>query len=487
MGEVLKREQFSFTDVDVSPERRILTNLITRTEFLREYTSDSFHFETPVAGIIAQWVREYFNEYNQSPGSYIEQIFLEKKENMRSGDIEEVGRLLKSLSDTQNGEFNLEYELRSADTFFKKRALTKLKDKLIDHIGSGDLEAALHSVTGYKSPGRDLRIGVDFLSDPMAIDQAFADETPHLFKYDDAVGKVVGGIYPGEVTGLMARTGFGKTWWLLYTAMLATRSGYDTLFVSLEMSKDEVLKRAWQMRLQRGALNDFGGYTEISIFEETAGSKGNTEEFTLYNDHGKKEPKFYRPVLHNVPVTPITAEEAKQHQKELKLMWQEREMKIWAYPTGTLTIAKLRGDVDNERQKYGFKPRVIVVDYPRILSKAGNDEYRLRIENLWIELKQWASEENIAIVGGLQVTGDKLSSGHRPSMESIPEAKAINNHVASLFTLWDAAGDSAQNLLRISNLKSRFAQRSNKDAIVSYSYRIGQPHVASILSSQLSI
>ena len=488
----MDRTQFSFTDVDVSPERRVLINLITRSEFIREYTHKSFFFETTVSDIVAGWAMDHFIEFQKAPGSYIEHIFLGKKESMQPTVIEEVGRLLNSLSDESGNseDFDLEFELQQADRFFVKRSMIQLKDATDAALARGDTEKYHSLITGYKKPGRETRKGADFLSDPDEIREAFQDVTPYLFKYPEALGTVIDGIYPGEVTGLMGRTGFGKTWWLLWTAMLATQAGYDTIFVSLEMPKHEIVKRAWQMKLRMGKLHGGSHFTEIANFEEAGVEErpGGDSMFDAPTDsHNLRQDAFYRPVLSSIAVNPINIEDAITAQEDLKLFWQERELKIWAYPTNSLTIQKLRADVNDERTKKNFKPKVVVIDYPRILSKNGQDDYRLRIEQLWIELKQWAGEDQLAVVGGLQVTGDKLSSGRRPSMESIPEAKAINNHVAQLFTLWDAPGDAAQKLMRVSSLKSRYASMTGSDAVVSYSYTIGQPHIHSILSRQLSI
>ena len=107
----MNKDQFNFTEVDASPERRIVTNLITRTEFIREYTATSFHFETQVAGLIANWALEYFLEFNEAPKQYIERIFLEKKETLRPEIAETAGRFLKSLSDEAPDDVNMEFRM----------------------------------------------------------------------------------------------------------------------------------------------------------------------------------------------------------------------------------------------------------------------------------------------------------------------------------------------------------------------------------------
>lgn len=73
-----------------------------------------------------------------------------------------------------------------------------------------------------------------------------------------------GGLAPGAVTVLAARTGVGKTALGLQVAMAAAEGGRRTCFISLEMGKAELLKR---MISYRGGI-DFGDLVRGSLSRE---------------------------------------------------------------------------------------------------------------------------------------------------------------------------------------------------------------------------
>ena len=239
-----------------------------------------------------------------------------------------------------------------------------------------------------------------------------------------------------------------------------------------------------------GKSHGIPGVTDICRFEEATNGDVRLQEDIFQNTiitPADSPYKLYRATMDTVPVEPLNVEVVTENQEGLNLYWQDRELKVWSYPTRSVTIPQIRGHVDDETQKTGWKPKVLIWDYPRILGSNSTDEYRIRLEQNWIDIKQWAGETESTHVGGLQVTGDMLHTGRKPNLSSIPEAKAISTHLAQIFALWDAPGDESQKLMRASALKTRYAERTGKDAVVSYSYSIGQPHLSSILSNQLSI
>jgi replicative DNA helicase len=74
----------------------------------------------------------------------------------------------------------------------------------------------------------------------------------------DDWNELTGGMRPGEVTVLAARPGMGKTAAALSVALGAARAGHGTLLVSLEMTTQELMKRAIaDLCYQRGNAPSF--------------------------------------------------------------------------------------------------------------------------------------------------------------------------------------------------------------------------------------
>ncbi len=460
---------FDFSKVDISPERKIIINMLTQVEFLREFAEYPLHFQTPYAKIVAKWCIEFYQDFETVPGKNIDQIFLDKRSMVDKDEVEAIGRFLTSISAQLDREpgFNLPYELRIAETYLKEQSLKDFRATLDIHIQRGDLSAADALIARYHLPERGNGVGTDFLTDENIIKEAFAREDPYILKYPGALGQIVAGLYPGEVTGFMARTGLGKTWWMIYTFLLATSQGIPTVLVSLEMSRLEVIMRCWQMQLRRRSLFDDIPSVMVPKFESMEGLD--------YVKHEEIYPKK------------LERQHTLDEQEGLRYLWNGTPAKILEYDTNTLTMGRLKNDLLRGRQRDKFAPKLLIMDYPAIMDISGKDERRVRMIKPWIELKQLSSELNMASFAGLQVTSDKLKAGQRPDLTSVPEAKDISSHVAQMFALWETTNDVGKGIMRASTIKApRHAGKRKGDAVISYCHNIGQAYIDSRLSGSVA-
>ena len=69
--------KFKSVKVDNDIEKRILTNMIVSTEYLREIApiTDTGYFTVPYIQTISEWVLEYFDSFDIAPFSDIQAIF----------------------------------------------------------------------------------------------------------------------------------------------------------------------------------------------------------------------------------------------------------------------------------------------------------------------------------------------------------------------------------------------------------------------------
>jgi len=443
--------------------------MLTQEDFLREFIEYPMKFQTPYAKLVGKWCRDFFRDYGTAPGKNIERLFLNYRSAMEKDDVEAVGRFLQSISaqlDQEPDGFNLPYEVNTAEKYLQEQSIKDFQDRLSLHMKAGDLGAADALIARYSMPERGVGVGIDLLWDVDPIKQAFAVGDPYILKYPGALGQIVSGLYPSEVTGFMAKTGLGKTWWMVFTFLQAVSQGIPTLLLSLEMSEIDMLKRIWQAQLRRRAIHDSEPMVDIPEFEYMDG---------LYHIRHRE-----------IEAKPLEKDHIIQQQKGLQYLWQGTQAKVWSYPTNTLRMSGLQNDLIRANQREGFQPRLILIDYPAIMDNSGRDERRVRIEQTWIDLKQMASEMNIAIMGALQVTSDKLRPGQRPDLTSIPEAKVISSHMSELFALWTAKNDEGKGVMRVSPLKSRHSKRGARDAVITYSHSIGQAYLDSQISSKVA-
>lgn len=456
--------------MDVSQERRIIRNLIVNPEFLQSFHGVRLHFETEYARVVSKWCLQFYTDFQTAPGPNIESIFLTSRERLSKDVVEVIGRFLKTISDefSEDQNFNLEYEIQKAIKYFQERSIIELQTELETMINTGNYHGADHLISNFKTPELGVGIGTDFVQDTEALKRAFSEEDRAILRYPGYFGQVVPGLFASEVSALIARTGLGKTWFMIWTAMYAASLGIETLLVSLEMEERDVLIRAWMNRLKVRGPEDNDEYVKVPSFKKTP------------NDD-------YVVDQNEIRTNQLSLEKALKDQEGLRYLWQDCNFKLWTYPARTLKLTQLESDLERAERRENFRPKLILIDYPAMLDFTGNDDYRLRVINVWVQLKQLAAKKKVAILGALQVTGDKLKAGKKPDLTSVPEAKDISSHVANMFALWDSKTDENRGLMRASTLKSRHSKMSHGDAVIAYCHTLGQAYIDSKPSSQVNV
>ena len=95
---------------------------------------------------------------------------------------------------------------------------------------------------------------------------------------------------PGEFISIIARLGLGKSWLLSYFALQAFHTGKRVLFVSPEMSKEQVEDRldtiySYMLRGQavQNSMLSFGRGIDASVYEQYLKSIKNEDRFHIYD------------------------------------------------------------------------------------------------------------------------------------------------------------------------------------------------------------
>ena len=229
-----------------------------------------------------------------------------------------------------------------------------------------------------------------------------------------------GGWDIGTLNCIMAETNNGKSLWMQNFAIKSADSGYNVLYVTLEMSERKVLKRLGSMRL-RIPINDYDTVSkDVELIRKKIKSLGNMKEGgdLFQNKVGKIYTKF------------------------------------WA--AGTATINDFDYYIQKIQQKRGIKFDLIIVDYITLIAapKGAADNLYTKGKHLAEGLRALGSKYKCPIITGVQVAKDAWNASDI-TLESVPESKAIAETSDTFFAIIRTEEMKRLGIYRFKLLKQR--------------------------------
>ena len=209
---------------------------------------------------------------------------------------------------------------------------------------------------------------------------------------DDQVG---GGLRPGQLFYLGARSGSGKSVLACQIAIAGVNAGKRVLYASLEMPRDEVLER---LACTHGGVN-YVGYTLNALGE---GSIGRFNLSVVELVQGKR--------LHIVD-------------------------------RAAMTVLEL------EAEAVACGAEVVIVDYVQLLAGPRGQRFgtpRERVESVSRDLKALAMRLRVPVVAPCQLSRASATDNRRPVMTDLREAGGLENDADGIVFVWRAKYTDAQ-------------------------------------------
>jgi len=429
---------------DSKIEKLVVTGMIISDDFLRDILPIYHPLKTPFAKEVAGWCKDYYEKYKTAPSRHIEDIFEANKQKMSDESQELTQMFLSVISDEYEtgGEFNTEYVLDRAEKYFRSLSLEEVKSKISTNLIAGRIDQAEDFLKNYKRIARPQTKGINPF-DPEVIRRAF-DETSGstLLMLPDALGKAAGHWEREHLVAFLGKTNIGKTWWLMWTAILGLLEGYKVLFVSLEMSEKQIVKRinhhitALPTKVYTPLL--------LPVFDcaknqnncckrsERVCRGGVYDENGNCLTHSEAKAKGYKPctacekdydpdVWHKKVTKEVLTEEAiLTRNRELVLtgLLKPKRFKFIKYPSGKTTMDTLNITLNNMVNYDGFIPDIIVTDYAdKFKSTYRKEGLRHELDDIWQDHKALAQERRCLVVTASQSntlrTGKDIKEGKR--------------------------------------------------------------------------
>ncbi len=529
-------EQDNLKDYEKNQENLILTNMILHTEYLsmiREYYKPSY-FRLDFARVISSWCIEYFDKYKAAPISNIKDIYFAREAQVEEKLYLLVGEYLKRLSAMYNYEeredFNLDVAIDQTLDYFNWVRADKANEAYLDLAESGQSEDAIKTMTEFQKLERVDSSSIDICPDPDTDTKQFeriktiADKKiDQLFKFTGDLGKLVGWVGKGFLVSFLAPATMGKTWWLLETAMQARSQGLNVLFVSLEMSMEQMVMRALN-RLHFRCDKEYEGVIRLPVFDcehnqtnecqDTCdvglGDNFDDEDEDNGDDGGFKMPDPEKDWDDNyIPCDKCARKNATSKMKKkykfaswfkkvtiqqldksrLAMLSRKRNRKIMRrpkpgkliiteFPSGSLTMPMLEATKNRLESEYGLEFQLVVTDYADKCRAVVPGKTIEKLQEIWEGHKALAQKYKCAVFTASQsnTARDKKKAGSGNWADHIGKLNLIDIGIG----IHMEPSDKKRGLYQMTMLKHRHAAFDENITVVTRKcLKIGQTCLSS--------
>lgn len=241
-------------------ERTILSNLLHNEEYVRKvlpYLKDEY-FENEREADIFRMINEHLQKYNERPTLKTLAIELSsRKADIDEHQYRETEAIAASL---KKDDVPIDWLVDSTEKWCQDRALYKAIFKAAsifnDKTGKTPRTAIPEMLQDALGVNFDNHIGMDVMEDaPNWYDRMHEEHAKIPFDIDILNKITKDGLRKGTLTILMGGTGFGKSLWMCHMAGYNLLFGKNVLYITLEMSEDQVSERIYA-NLLNIALDD---------------------------------------------------------------------------------------------------------------------------------------------------------------------------------------------------------------------------------------
>lgn len=425
---MLDRVKYQIRNPDHIIEELILLGMITQTEFLHRIVPriDLEFFKSPEIRIIAHWILNYHSAHNKAPGSEIETICQVETRHDKTLQREKLENLLILILDQLDDSFNVEYVLRKALEFFKRRSLVITTENIQHFLDKDDIEEAELAYYKYQEVVQTIQQNPNPLSSE-ALWSWWEHSDEELMRFSGYLGKYLSPICRSQLLGVLGPPKRGKTTTLVEFACVGIMHRLKVAFFSLEMSRDKINQRIATRLAGRpkitAAHKEFvlpvmdcehnqTGKCRLSYRKSKINLIGDDDSIMPYNSNldGRYIPcSVCQGKVNNYKfaVWYETKKFAKTPIKYFDKMLEDfrgifgDNLRVEAYATGKLSIHDLENRLTLLELEENFIPDIVVVDAADNLKKQDRDR-RIEIGRIWEQLTALSQERNCLVVTASQ-------------------------------------------------------------------------------------
>lgn len=423
-----------------SIERKIAIGCVVSDQFLRDirtiYNPD--YLKSDMIKKVVDWCVNYYSFYESAPKETIVDIYHSETENYEEVSKENLETLLESVNAEYvetGARFNADYYLKQTQKYFKKSALSMLRDDIEIEIDNGDYDEAEERISNFNRVEIPSSDGYNPITDEDKIFDAFQFDDERLLYLPGDLGKAYNHhfVRDGFVSflGPMKR---GKTMTLVDLAYRAYRQRNNVAFFSLgDMTERQMTRRIHMRMCQKSFLPEYCNKNLIPCLdcihnqndtcqlEERVCDRGINEKGVIDADYKactvcqiENKSSFLPAVSYVIkePVEPLTWEEGVRRGRKVSKRTRGRDWKQVVLPSNALTIDGIKHQTKLWETFDNFLPDIIFIDYADNMAEepGTKGDFRHAVNRTWKGLRGLATELNCLIITATQSDAGGLTA-----------------------------------------------------------------------------
>ena len=416
------------------------------------------YFDIDYSRTVASWVMEYYKKFKNAPKQDITSLYRVHCDEIQDEALKElILNYLQELGKNTIPINNEDYLVDKGKDFIDYKALKIYTEELNACLETRSMDKARKIQEEYKkiSTAEINECDLMDLNDKEIIEKALAQEEEVLFTLPGAMNDVFGNIHKNDYILLLAPPKRGKSWLLQKIAIEALKQRLNVVFVSMEMTREEVVQRMWKTMwgTESGLISD-GTYETCRFVEDTS-----------------EEGKFRCEVI-DVNVK-NKGKSVASLQKRLRMNnGYMGHLRVIAYPAYGASVQQITNRIE-ELAEDGFVTDLLVIDYQDItLPIGGGSEERNQLNLISKHLRGFSMSFHCATVSASQTNRMGLNAS-QVTGESIAEDFRKLSHVTSMVSMEQTPKMRKQHLMRLRNIAMRNGE-SSEPCIFPQCLKLGQ-------------
>jgi replicative DNA helicase len=373
------------------------------------------YFENKEHQLVFDEIDKYFNKYNNRPTKEALHIELDQRTDLNEEVWKSTQTVLNEISPT---EVDQDWLIETTEKYCKDRALHLAVLEGISIINDNDEDRSTNSLPDILSDALgvsfDTHVGHDYIDN--AEDRfEFYHKKEQKIPFDlSFFNDITNGGLPNKTLNIiMSGTGVGKTLFMCHHAANVLLSGYDVLYITLEMAEERIAERI------------DANLMDITIDE-----------------------------LHEIP------KESFQNAVEKITKKTQGKLIIKEYPTASAHVGHFKSLIKELSMKRQFTPKIIFIDYLNICSSSrfktgANVGSYFYIKAIAEELRGFAVEMNLPIVSATQVNRSGFTATDI-GLEDTSESFGLPATADFMFALIQTEELEGLNQIMVKQLKNRY-------------------------------
>jgi hypothetical protein len=458
-------------------ERKLVTLLIMNEEFCRCVINgvNPRQLKTPYSTHVVTWVKEYFVNYGTCPATSIQDIWETKKKVLNDDELSEsIATFLGNLADDYDpADYkDIKYHIEDCELYIRDLELERLEEQVHAKRMSGKVDEAEAAVANFKRGASLKAVGVSLINDIDVYEKSFSEETMEpLFSFKGDLGKITPPLYRGDFFAVLSITKGGKSFALQHVGDCALEAGNTVLMINLEMREDAFHQRLWRCINMAPMVS---GYYNVPQFTPDIEPGKEPDENTMYRITNRT---IYRDA--------VSFKDKEGIQNTLKMRYRGGDIVQLTLPAHNTTINDIEAILDNYEYYNNKKFDVIIIDYADLLGGFEREEFRHRVNQIWLNLRRMAQERNVCMCTVSQSNADGID-GKAITLAALAEDKRKATHVTAMMALYGTDEERNEGRVRMKCLVSRDKTEGFGEVTVLQQLDLGQFYIDSKFSNKIN-